>query len=237
MPMALLDLPGQRLGELARKLDALTLKERCLLVAAALLVLLYGWNLFYLEPLEAERRRLVGEQEALIEEISRFDQLTAEWAAAFSKDADVEANRRLQALTVEKTAIDAEIAKRAGRMVSPEQMAGVLRDVILGMEGLEFVGLEGLPVTRLGVPVGDGAANSPSAGAAAEDGLRSAWRHGVRLRFSGSYPAIATYLRQLETLPHGFFWDRLELDAKDHPRIDATLEIHTVSLDKGWIGV
>lgn len=235
--MSLLELIGQRLGELARRIDALTLKERCLLVAAMLLVLLYGWNLLYLEPLEAERRRLAGEQEALVEEIARFDQFTSEWAASFEKDADVEARRRLAALTQEQSGIEAEIARRAGRMVSPEHMAGVLRDVILGMDGLEFVGLEGLPVTRLGVPGENEAANSPSPGAAAEDGLRSAWRHGVRLRFSGSYLAIAAYLRQLEQLPHGFFWDRLELDAKEHPRIEATLEIHTVSLDKGWIGV
>ena len=235
--MSLLDLLGQRLGELARRVDALTLKERCLLVTSTLLVLLYGWNLFYLEPLEAERRRLTGEQEALIEEIGRFDQFTSEWSAAFEKDADVEARRRLDALTREHAAIEAEITRRAGRMVAPERMAGVLQDVIVGMDGLEFIGLEGLPATRLGVSGENEAANSPSPGAAAEDGLRSAWRHGVRLRFSGSYPAIAAYLRQLEQLPHGFFWDRLELDAKEHPRIEATLEIHTVSLEKGWIGV
>lgn len=235
--MPLLDLLGQRLGELVRRIDALTLKERCLLVAATLLVLLYGWNLLYLEPLEAERRRLVGEQEALIEEIARFDQFTSEWSASFEKDADVEANRRLAALTQEQSAIEAAIAQRAGRLVSPGDMAGVLRDVILGMNGLEFVGLEGLPVTRLGMPEENEAANSPSPGAAAEAGLRSAWRHGVRIRFSGSYAAIASYLRELEQLPHGFFWDGLALDAKEHPRIEATLEIHTVSLDKGWIGV
>jgi hypothetical protein len=38
-------------------------------------------------------------------------------------------------------------------------------------------------------------------------------------------------------LPWHLYWTRLELDVGEYPRNDIVLELQTLSLEQGWIGV
>lgn len=233
-----------RLRDIGRRVDALTLKERLLLVAAVLLLMVYGWNQWFLGPLEAQRAALVAERDALSQELARFDGLTIEWSAAAAVDPDAESKERMAALTQELASISATIEQRAGRMVPPERMPEVLHKVLSGLADLRFESLEGLPAQPViaeaepGTTTTTAAAQPGAAGTAAtRDAAHSAYRHGFRIRFSGSYRAVTQYLQELEKLPFGFFWDELSLDAKEFPQLRGSLVVYTVSLDQGWIGV
>jgi MSHA biogenesis protein MshJ len=233
-----------RLRDLGKRIDALTLKERLLLVAAALLLLVYGWNQWFLGPLEAQRAALVAERDAVSQELSRFDALTIEWSAAAAVDPDAESKQRMESLTRELAEISATIEQRAGRMVPPEQMPEVLHKVLSGLSDLRFESLEGLPTQPVIAEAEPGAATTtgatqPAAAntASARGTTHSAYRHGFRIRFSGSYRAVTQYLQELEKLPFGFFWDELSLDAKEFPQLRGSLVVYTVSLNQGWIGV
>ena len=216
-----------RLRNAGKRVDALSLKERALLAVSLLLVMLYVWNQWFLSPLEVRRTALLAERASLSEELSRFDALTTEWAAAAEFDPDAEGKERIAAITQQLSALASAIEERAGRMVPPAQVPEALRQVLTELDGLRFESLEGLPARAVITDAG-----APGASAA-----YSAYRHSFRIRFTGSYQAITAYVQQLEKLPYGFFWDELSVDASEFPQLRGSLVVYTVSLDRGWIGV
>lgn len=218
------------------RVDALKLNERVLLLAALLLVVVKVWDGLLLAPMTAERVRLQSEVETLGTALREADQLSQAVLAAARHDPDAEVAATLAARNAELSSVEAEIKSKVGRMVPQEQMATVLSAVLKRFDKLEFVALEGLgaePVLAAKAAPADGAA-APSADTTPQAG---AWRHGIRIRFKGSYLDALAYLRALETLPWGFFWDRIELETRDYPATEGSIVVYTVSLDRGWIGV
>ena len=109
-------------------------------------------------------------------------------------------------------------------------MPQVLQRVLEKTRGLEFVSLQGLGAQPLLDP-------AKKTAASAKNGARTAYRHGFRIRFLGSYLDTISYLHALEALPWRFFWDAVEIDVKDHPTADSSVVVYTLSLDRSWIGV
>ena len=225
-----------QLRDAGKRLDALSLKERALLAVSTLLVMLYVWNQWFLEPLEERRKALLMERETIAEELTRLDALTMEWSAAAEFDPDADRKKRLSGLEEQLNSLSAAIEERAGRMVSPAEVPEALRQVLTGRDDLRFESLEGLPSRQIVADTsGDTPAATDSQGPARAS--YSAYRHSFRIRFTGSYRAITSYVQDLERLPYGFFWDSLSLDAADFPQVHGSIVVYTVSLEKGWIGV
>ena len=69
------------------------------------------------------------------------------------------------------------------------------------------------------------------------ENLDNAYRHGLRIEFQGDYLTTLNYLRRLENLKWGFFWDNFEFKVNDYPDSTVAIEIFTLSLQQEWIGV
>ena len=227
------------------RIDALKLNERVLLLAAVLLVVVKLWDGLLLAPMEKERARLQGEVENLGQSLRETEVLTGAVLDAAKRDPDAEVAATLAAKRAELASVDETIKAKVGRMVPQERMAEVLSAVLKRFDKLEFVALEGLGAEPVvGTTVDALAAHAPEAPGstatpadAAATPQAGAWRHGIRIRFKGSYFDALAYLRALETLPWGFFWDRIELETANYPSTEGAIVVYTVSLDRGWIGV
>lgn len=227
--------PLRRLGA---RVDALTLKERLLLLIASVMLLTYGWNERVFSALEAKRKALAQGATAVSLELEALDAATTAWAKDAAVDPDADNRRRLRELQQALLIAQGTVEAKAGRMVPPERMPEVLKGVLSRFSELEFKSLEGLPVE----PVLPAPAGSPGQGLkSGEPGdanlPQGAYKHGIRIRFSGSYRGVTAYLKALEDLPYGFFWDQVVLDAAQFPRISGSLVVYTVSLRQEWIGV
>ena len=89
------------LRRVAAKVDALTLKERLLLLGATVMLLSYGWNERVFTPLEAKRKALVQESAAVSTELQALDTATVNWAIDAAVDPDADNRRRLVELREE----------------------------------------------------------------------------------------------------------------------------------------
>lgn len=235
--------PFDRLRVAAARIDALSLKERALLLAASTLALMMAWDGLLLQPLERTKVRLQAEVTTLQGTLAQTDALSAEVVMQGETDPDAGLRAGLARTQAELAVVEADIRDRIGRMVPPERMAEVLETVLSRFDRLEFVALEGLgvePVLKAAPAAPDGVAGagraaSPAASEAVD--FAGAYRHGLRIRFAGSYLDALAYLEALEALPWGFFWDRVELETRDYPRTEGSIVVYTLSLDRGWIGV
>ena len=227
---------------LAERINGLQLRERVLLLGAALMLTSYLWDKVYLQPLDARRQALLAQVQSASDSLQRVEKTAEEWVATASVDPDAAARAHLTELGEQLKAARSSVEAKAGRMVSPEQMPEILKTVLSRFHELEFISLEGLKVEQMALappggapPPGGGVvdkAQGPASGKA-----YGVYRHGIRIRFKGSFAATVDYLHALERLPVGFYWDAIELRTDESPEVDGALVVFTVSLGEGWIGV
>ncbi|MGE0335089.1 MAG: hypothetical protein AB7O21_12595 [Gammaproteobacteria bacterium] len=220
------------------RFDALALKERVLVIVACALFVLGAWDRWLLQPLDDERHRLATEIDGISRALTETERLTADVLAKAAHDPDATVREELIQKRAALALAEAEIRQRIGRMVAPEQMAQVLESVLSGFDRLEFVGLEGLGAEPVSAPPGTTnridtftAQDEPAAESV------TAYRHGIRIRFAGGFLDVLDYLRALEALPWGFFWDSVELVTDDYPRATGSIVVYTLSVHRGWIGL
>lgn len=201
-----------RLAALALRIDALTLRERGILLAMALLVLyVFADRVLFapaLQHLERQRTEISAIEARLAALQARAGQL-----GGSAGDPLAERRTRSAELATRIAAQDAQFEAQLGRLVRPDQAAPLLRDVLQTAPDLRLLGLE----SAVGAPL-------------LADSRRGARivRYDLELRVEGGYLAALDYLKRLEALPWRFFWDDLELEVQTHPRSELRLAVHTL---------
>jgi MSHA biogenesis protein MshJ len=231
----------ERLAALAERIDRLEPKERVLLLIAGVLVAVMAWDSLAMRPLRLREQTLSAQAELHAQRLAEISAESAHIIEVAARDPDAELERQIADADAQIAGFEQEIRERAGQLIDPRQMPAILQRVLEQTRGLAFVGLEGLgaePLLPPAKPAARGKAGAPAAATAAAEGAEvSAFRHGFRVRFEGSYLSTLAYLRALEALPWRFFWDSVEIDVTEYPGVRAAVVVYTLSLDRRWIGV
>lgn len=201
-----------RLTNLALRIDALSLRERGILLAVSLIVLYAIADRLLLAP---TLQRLEQRRVQITEIQSRLTSLQARAGLARQNGLDPLAQRRsrISELETQLAAQDTQFETQLGRLVRPEQAAPLLRDVLETSPGLRLLDL-------------NSAAGAPLLADSAKPGRIV--RYDLELRVEGGYLTALDYLQRLEQLPWRLFWDDLELQVQEHPRSTTQLTVYTL---------
>jgi MSHA biogenesis protein MshJ len=235
-------------GGLASRFDRMSLRERALIFAAALAVLVVLWNLVLMDRLNAREKGLSEELTTLETSMASTARASEQMAAS---DPTTLALANLKDRQQKLDAINARLVSESAGLIPPAQMVAVIHDVLSRQQGLVLVSLQNLPVTPLVPPVKpdqkeEGTAASTdltNASAVASAGSVPAsietgpYLHPVEIVLDGRYLDIVTYLHALEALPYRFYWRVLQLETRTYPLNRVRIELSTVSMEKEWIGV
>ncbi|MCC7412167.1 MAG: hypothetical protein IT495_11135 [Gammaproteobacteria bacterium] len=222
------------------RIDALTLKERALVLGACVLVVFALWQYLLMDPqalVQADLRSALERRRADIATLQEQAEAIVR-RSQLDPDAPNRALRDRYRQRIE--ALDADIAASAANLIAPERVAEVLETVLRRSGGLAVLAVEGLgSEPLLETPAASGSAKPAAGGAPGRPagGLAGAYKHGVRITFSGNFADTLAYLRDLEALPWSFFWEGIEFRVEDYPRAVASIVVYTLSLDRRWIGV
>ena len=121
-------------------------------------------------------------------------------------------------------------------LVPPERMAKLLEGVLSRTGGLQLLSLRALPPKRF-----DSAQTAPAPKAgqapkpAPKEAERTIYQHSFEVTLQGSYDDLYEYLARLEKLPWQMFWNRISVQAIEHPRLRMTLTVQTLSLAEAWL--
>lgn len=211
------------LNRYAERIDNATLRERVLMFAAAVLVLLFLGDALALKPLRDAQRRLSAEITQRQAELRTIQAELQRMARTREADPDARNRERLAALRAEATVLAAQLSEEQRRFTSPLRMREVLGEMLERNKRLRLVDLKTLPITDL-------AAAQGHAG-------RRIFRHGVELTLTGSYLDLHGYLRSLEELSTQLYWARAEMSVTAYPAVTLKLTVYTVSFDKAWLVV
>lgn len=214
--------------------DALSLRERAMIFAAAATVLITLAYVGMLEGEEARQKRLASGLAQKQAEMKALEDQVVKLIGARGADPDREAKKRLAEVRAELAQVEAGIGAEERKFTAPAQMRGVIEGLLGRNRAVALQSLKTLPVTSIAESrAATGEAKPPPAAAAD----RLIFRHGIELTVSGSYLDLLGYVRDLERLPTQLYWGALEIDAAAYPKVLMKLTVYTLSLDRAWLNV
>ncbi len=214
------------------RIDALNLRERALVFAGVLGVLLVLAINFLFPSLQAEQKRLESELKVKREQTRVLYAQMEGMAKTAQRDTEAEARARIAELKTKLRAIEGPAAPGAQQLVTPREMVRLVREVLARNQALQLVRLENLPATAMVQT----AAAAPGAAASLDAIGGQIYRHGLRIKVRGSYRDIARYVQVLESLPWRVFWGEMQLETQRYPVSELTLVLYTLSPSPEWIG-
>lgn len=219
--------------------NARSLRERVLIAAVGVVVVVALFDNLLLSPLALQQKRLTTQLSEARMAIKAGEIMIA--ANNGKADPDEVQRRYRDELRKQIAEMDARLQGLQKQLVPPEQVAKLLESVLMKERGLALVSLRKLPVQRYQTsgaqakPAASAAQPAPGAGSGTVD--RSIYQHSFEVSVEGSYAELHGYLTRLEALPWQLFWGRVTLDAGAHPKLRLTLTLHTLSLNKAWLVV
>nr|WP_316639403.1 hypothetical protein [uncultured Roseateles sp.] len=185
----------------AKRIDALSLRERVFLFLSIALVLAAVLDQFLIAPLMAEQTLARQNQQRQATELKtlrqQFGEATQLNAAGSPQGQLRAAIRAAQGETLE---LDQQLQQRSGLLDNQSQLPEVMGRLLRQHERLSLVNLHTLDDAALPQPTG-----------AAPSSLK--WR-GVELQVSGDYLDLMRYLAELETALPALRWGQLRLGSE-----------------------
>jgi len=208
------------------KLDELSLRERVIVTVAVLYVLSMVWQSFLMEPIIQEEKRLIAQ---LTDKRDQLQTLTDQFVRLMNpQDPNADNRKKLDRLRPQVNTNKQEVIDATAQLVSPEAMPQILRAVLKKSAGLTLMELNGLGSTPLVTAEKQETQNND---------LISVFKHGMQIVFEGDYFQTLDYIRKLENLEWGFFWDQVNFEMKEYPQASTTITLYTLSLNPDWIGI
>ncbi len=208
----------------AEKFAALSMREKVMVLAAGMVVIVLLLVTFFIEPaldeLATVNQQLNSEQ---IRQQSLLQQQAA-FSDALQEDPNAELERERVELEAQYARLQQTFTRQLGELVLPHQMPALIEQVFSQADGLQLISMRSLP------PVNIFAHRKDMQGVAV-------YQHGLSLTFSGSYFNVRDFLRSAEQLTSELYWRSMTYNVDSYPDAAVTIEVYTLSTEKAFIGV
>lgn len=213
---------------LQAQVDALSLRERALLLAGTFMILFLLWDWLLMSDLARQSATVNTEIRQIQDRMNQLSSTLTTAAQTRGSDPNATLQDELGRLRTDIETLDVTLGQRHGSIIPPQQMAQVLESVLAKHGKLKLIGVRSLDRRTL----------FEDSMAAAEASLPgSVFRHGMELEVEGRYLDVLAYLQELENLPAHFFWDRIVLDSRTYPANRVRILVYSLNLEEGWLGV
>lgn len=217
----------------AARFDALSVRERTMVFAAAVVAVLAFAYTVLIEPELQKQKRTAAAILQKHSEMRAFEVQVSRAVGGRAQDPDRAERERLAQLRADLARLESRIGAEERKFTAPAQMRGVVEGLLARNRNVALVEMKSL-ARRTISPNSKPAAAKPSDKPAAE---RLIYRHGLELTVTGSYLDLLAYVRDLEEMPSQIYWGALELDALAYPKVSLKMTLYTLSLDPAWLSV
>lgn len=211
------------LNNLQEKFEALTKREKTIIILAALAGLWFGWDTLFYQPNQKRQQALQQEFNNLKQQLAEQQIAAIRLEHSARTDPNLDNKNKLAALKAEYKHLQELMLQGDKNFVPPHLMAVALNDILSQNNQLTLIKLDTLPVTTLLK------AKQPQ--------LNPIYKHGLIVTFSGSYLDTLNYLKALESMHWHFIWESIDYQVKDYPTAETTIKVYTLSFKESWLGI
>lgn len=207
---------------LQEKFEALTKREKIIVVFAVLAGIWVGWDNFFYQPSQKKQQALQQELNSLKQQITDRQLTAIKLENSSHIDPNLANQRKLAELKAEHNRLQ-ELIMHDKSLVPPQLMAVALSDILNRNKQLTLIKLNTLPVATLQE------SKQPQ--------QNPIYKHGLAITFSGTYLDTLNYLTALEALHWHFIWESIDYQVKNYPIAETTIKAYTLSFKETWLGV
>ena len=208
--------------------DARNERERVLIILVCLVAIISLWLVLISDPQTRQRDQLKVQLASTEQQKKAIQAQITAIIERSRKDPNRVHQAKIDSLLKNIEVTNADLQKKMRGFIDPSRMASVLEDVLKQDTDLQLVSLESLPPEFIFAETEQKQQKKPQAGL---------YRHGFKMELHGSYLHTLDYLKALEALPWDFYWDAIEVEVVKYPQAKIVIQLHTLSLKEGWIGV
>lgn len=227
---------SKQLNFLQNLINNLSTRERVLVLLGVLSVIYILWDTFLITPIQVETKSLLSQRSSIQEQMVGLEtrRILANGLLQNSKRKKIQS----EISTVEKNIknFDGKILERLQGRVAPHYMASMLNDVLKNNLKLELISISNMPAVPF-VGQADKTETENKNLEVTDPRLIGIFMHSLELQLEGSYLEILSYLRALENLEWKIFWDQVNLEVMEYPKVKVHIKVHTFSLKDGWLSV
>jgi MSHA biogenesis protein MshJ len=219
----------RRVGAGLRWIDAQPMRQRVLLLVAALAVLFAFWDAVLMRSVKTRRTVAEADIEKLEKQVQALEAKSESIVQVLAADPNLDRRQRREELRRQLAELDARFSEQTADLIPPSEMVRVLKEVLGHETMLQLVRVESLQAE----PV------------LAESEIESdvpasripIFKHGLVMELLGDYLSTLRYLEAVEDLPWHFFWESFEYQVEEYPEGRVKLKVLSLSTQEGWIGV
>lgn len=215
-----------RLKELEDKINALSLRERGILLAVCLVALLGLYDAMALTPYMDQRKQNREQVTQFNTEMADLEAKITGITQKLKNDPNVLLKERIAQREQATEAIMMDIGASTENLIAPGKMSQVLGYLLSRQSGMNVKSVKNFPAE----PVSFQGENSKKPNVLM-------YRHRLTLELEGSYFQVAGYLKMIEGMKEKLYWDDMRFIVKEYPTGTLTLDVHTLSMSKELIGV
>lgn len=224
MPAALINM-NKNIKHYSDRINALSMRERLLILCSVLVLLIFAWWSYYAQPLVANTQVMDELNVRLGEEIQTMQLTIASIDKRISQGVHQASQQQLELLKRELLRVNTLLQQKTLELIEPEEMFELMQQMLFAESKLKLTELKRKKVT-------------PTFNMQEKDvDQPEIYRHVMRIRFEGSYQRIINYLNRLEDIDWKLLWDRITIRTAEYPLIEADIEISTLSDSKHWVGL
>ena len=218
---------NERLRQLGSQLEALSTRERGLVLCGVIALMFAIWDFGIVQSLQSQRAELDATRLELEARARSLKESTDELRRSLASEPHAEKRDQERTLQAALRASSEDLRAIEAGLVSPAEMASLLQRLLASDPALAVTRIEALEPE----PLFDRPTDAEPG-----DSLGRYFRHGMQIELEAQFFEALSFIREMERLPWTLFWDQLEYEVVEHPRAKITLVVHTLSRNEGWIG-
>lgn len=222
----------------------LTTREQYLILLTGLVIVFFVPFYLFIDANIVENNRSSQEIMRLQSSTQSLKTSTLEMQAALKRDPNEDTRNKIAQYEAKLAKVDEKLLALTSELISPVQMRYALLDLLKLEGGVSLLSFELLGAQPL-------LANEPSKDLLPKEtsnkkeveniieqpvGL-NLYRHGIKIKLSGSYFDLQNYLLHLEKLSWKFFWQDFNYKLKEYPKSELEIEMYSLGTKKEFVGV
>lgn len=230
-----------KLIEWEARFNAMSLRERVLILVTLLVALALPTFNYLIEPAQKETLKLRISQQQLQTQNAE-SQVNYQLAkAAKIQDPNIALQQQIERLQQQVEQQRQQLQQRAASLVTPHEMVAMLQQLLIGHQGVKLVEARKAAPVLVSIPAEPApeveTQADPSATVMQEVVASEIYRHDLELMIEGSFFQIQGFLQAVEQSNRSLFWDSFDYQVDSYPRARVKLQVYTLSTTQEWLGV
>lgn len=210
----------QQWQELNAKYQLISAREKVMVLLAGVILVLFVGYFNLLEPLWLKQDKLESGIKTLKADKKSLASEKSIYLQHLGTDPNVSLNNVHEKQAKVIVELDQQLDEQTVNLVSPDSMPKVIQSLLQQMKGLTVLSMK---------------AGQPKA--LMQEGQDNLYRHGLTLQLSGNYQNLYQFLAKAESLPWKFHWHDFQLTVTEFPTVELSVNVYTLSLEQGFIGL